>query len=335
MQVLTLEQFIADRQQEIEGATGAFSKILRDLSLGAKLISFHLRRAALSGILGELGITNVQGESVQKLDRLSNTLFRQLFAKNPHMAGFASEEDDTFTPLNPEGKYVIVEDPLDGSSNIDVGVPVGTIFSIYRRRTPVGTPCTEADFLQGGRAQVAAGYILYGTSTLLFYTTGKGVHGFTLEPAAGDFLLSHPDVKMPEKSSYYSFNDNQFHEWSPALQTFITTFHQENRRSAKPQSLRYVGSLVADFHRNLLKGGFFMYPGTVAKPEGKLRLLYEAYPMAWLIEEAGGAATNGVQPILDIPPTKLHQRTALFLGPKTFLEKLAQILSDHVPVEKV
>jgi fructose-1,6-bisphosphatase I len=199
MQVLTLEQFIADRQQEIEGATGAFSKILRDLSLGAKLISFHLRRAALSGILGELGITNVQGESVQKLDHLSNTLFRQLFAKNPYIAGFASEEDDTFTPLNPEGKYVIVVDPLDGSSNIDVGVPVGMIFSIYRRRTPVGTPCTEADFLQGGRAQVAAGYILYGTSTLLFYTTGKGVHGFTLEPAAGDFLLSHPDVKTPRK----------------------------------------------------------------------------------------------------------------------------------------
>jgi len=335
MQIITLEEFIADRQQEIEGATGALSKILRDLSLGAKLISFHLRRAALSGILGELGITNVQGETVQKLDHLSNTLFRQLFAKNPHIAGFASEEDDTFSSLNPEGKYVILVDPLDGSSNIDVGVPVGTIFSIYRRRTPVGTFCTEADFLQGGRAQVAAGYVLYGTSTLLFYTTGKGVHGFTLEPAAGDFLLSHPDVKMPEKSSYYSFNDNQFHEWSPALQAFITTFHQDNRQSAKPQSLRYVGSLVADFHRNLLKGGFFMYPGTVAKPEGKLRLLYEAYPMAWLIEEAGGAATNGIQPILDIPPTRLHQRTALFLGPKTFLEKLAQTLSDNVPVAKV
>jgi fructose-1,6-bisphosphatase I len=335
MQLVTLEQFIADRQQEMEGATGALSKILRDLSLGAKLISFHLRRAALSGILGELGLTNIQGESVQKLDHLANTLFRHLFAKNPHIAGFASEEDDTFTPLNPNGKYVILLDPLDGSSNIDVGVPVGTIFSIYRRKTLPGSPCTEADFLQGGRAQVAAGYVLYGTSTLLFYTTGKGVHGFTLEPAAGDFILSHPDVRMPEKSSYYSFNDNQFHEWHPALQEFIQTFHQENRQGPKPQSLRYVGSLVADFHRNLLKGGFFMYPGTVAKPEGKLRLLYEAYPMAWLIEEAGGAATNGIQPILDIPPTKIHQRTALFLGPKSFLEKIAQTLSTDVSVEKV
>lgn len=335
MQLITLEQFLSDRQQEIEGATGAFSKILRDLSLGAKLISFYLRRAALSNILGEIGLTNIQGESVQKLDHLSNTLFRQLFAKNPHIAGFASEEDDTFTPLNPEGKYVILVDPLDGSSNIDVGVPVGTIFSIYRRQTPVGSPCAEADFLQGGRAQVAAGYVLYGTSTLLFYTTGKGVHGFTLEPAAGDFILSHPDIKMPEKSSYYSFNDNQFHEWHPALQDFVRAFHQENRQSSKPQSLRYVGSLVADFHRNLLKGGFFMYPGTVAKPEGKLRLLYEAYPMAWLVEEAGGAATNGVQPILDIRPTGLHQRTALFLGPRALLEKIAQALQSHVPVEKV
>jgi len=335
MQLVTLEQFVSDRQQEIEGATGAFSKILRDLSLGAKLISFYLRRAALSNILGEIGITNIQGESVQKLDHLSNTLFRQLFAKNPHIAGFASEEDDTFTPLNPEGKYVILIDPLDGSSNIDVGVPVGTIFSIYRRQTPVGTPCTEADFLQGGRAQVAAGYVLYGTSTLLFYTTGKGVHGFTLEPAAGDFILSHPDVKMPEKVSYYSFNDNQFHEWHSALQDFISALHRENRQSAKPQSLRYVGSLVADFHRNLLKGGFFMYPGTVAKPEGKLRLLYEAYPMAWLIEEAGGAATNGIQAILDVRPTKLHQRTALFLGPKALLEKIAQTLQPHVSVAKI
>jgi len=335
MQLITLEQFLSDRQQEIEGATGAFSKILRDLSLGAKLISFYLRRAALSNILGEIGLTNIQGESVQKLDHLSNTLFRQLFAKNPHIAGFASEEDDTFTPLSPDGKYVILLDPLDGSSNIDVGVPVGTIFSIYRRRTPVGSPCAETDFLQGGRAQVAAGYILYGTSTLLFYTTGKGVHGFTLEPAAGDFILSHPDIKMPEKSSYYSFNDNQLHEWHPALQDFIKAFHQENRQSSKPQSLRYVGSLVADFHRNLLKGGFFMYPGTVAKPEGKLRLLYEAYPMAWLIEEAGGAATNGVQPILDIQPTGLHQRTALFLGPRYFLEKIAQAFQSHVPVAKI
>ncbi len=335
MQLITLEQFLSDRQQEIEGATGAFSKILRDLSLGAKLISFYLRRAALSNILGEIGLTNIQGESVQKLDHLSNTLFRQLFAKNPHIAGFASEEDDTFTPLNPEGKYVILVDPLDGSSNIDVGVPVGTIFSIYRRRTPVGSPCGETDFLQGGRAQVAAGYILYGTSTLLFYTTGKGVHGFTLEPAAGDFILSHPDVKIPEKASYYSFNDNQLHEWHPALQDFIRAFHEENRQSAKPQSLRYVGSLVADFHRNLLKGGFFMYPGTVAKPEGKLRLLYEAYPMAWLIEEAGGAATDGVQPILDIQPTRLHQRTALFLGPRALLEKIAQTLQSYVPMAKV
>ncbi len=335
MQIVTLEQFVADRQQEIEGATGAFSKILRDLALGAKLISFHLRRAALAGILGELGITNIQGETVQKLDHLANTLFRQLFAKNPHIAGFASEEDDTFTPLNPNGKYVILLDPLDGSSNIDISVPVGTIFSLYRRQTPIGAPCGEADFLQGGRAQAAAGYVLYGTSTLLFYTTGKGVHGFTLEPAAGDFILSHPDIKMPQKNAYYSFNDNQAHEWPSTLQEFIDAFHRENRQSAKSSSLRYVGSLVADFHRNLLKGGFFMYPGTVSKPEGKLRLLYEAYPIAWLMEEAGGAATNGTQPILDLRPARLHQRTPLFLGPRDFLHKLAQTLSAHVSVEKV
>jgi fructose-1,6-bisphosphatase I len=333
MQLLSLEQFIADRQQEIEGASGAFSKILRDLAFGAKLISFYLRRAALSNILGELGITNIQGEAVQKLDHLANTLFKQLFAKNPYIAGFASEEDDTFTPLNPEGRYVILIDPLDGSSNIDVGVPVGTIFSIYRRQSPIGTPCQAQDFLQGGRAQVGAGYVLYGTSTLLFYTTGKGVHGFTLEPAAGEFLLTYPDVQMPNRSAYYSFNDNQLHEWEPALQKFIADFHAENRTSTKTQSLRYVGALVADFHRNLLKGGFFCYPGTVSKPEGKLRLLYEAYPMAWLIEEAGGAATNGSQPILDLTATQLHQRTPLFLGPQALLTKLSQYLSSHVSVE--
>lgn len=331
--MITLEQYIADRQQEIEGTTGAFSKILRDLGFGAKVISFYLRRAALANILGELGITNIQGEAVQKLDHLANTLFRQLFAKNPHIAGYASEEDETFTPLNSEGRYVVLVDPLDGSSNIDIGVPVGTIFSIYRRKTPVGTPCTLEDFLQGGRSQVAAGYVLYGTSTLLFYTTGHSVQGFTLEPAAGEFLLTHPNVQMPSNASYYSFNDNQLHEWDPKLQAFVEALRKRNQASSKPASLRYVGALVADFHRNLLKGGFFMYPGTVKKPEGKLRLLYEGYPMAWLIEVAGGEASDGTKPLLDVPPTKLHQRTPLFLGTKADLTLLKQHL--YVSMETI
>ncbi|MCS7296780.1 MAG: class 1 fructose-bisphosphatase [Bacteroidia bacterium] len=329
----TLEQFIADRQQEVEKATGAFSKILRDIGLGAKMVSFYLRRASLAGFLGELGLTNIQGESVQKLDDMANRLFIRLFSHNPHIAGIATEEEAEILSTNPDGKYVILLDPLDGSSNIDVGVPVGTIFSVYRRLTPIGTPCTERDFLQGGRQQVAAGYVLYGTSTLLFYTTGRGVHGFTLEPAAGEFLLTYPQVQMPSHSSYYSFNDNQLHEWSLELQQYVADLHLRNQRAEKPQSLRYVGSLVADFHRNLLKGGFFMYPGTVKKPEGKLRLLYEGYPIAWLTEEAGGKASNGYQPLLDVPPHSIHQRTPLFIGPVEEIERLTSFLQRNVAVE--
>ncbi|MCX8112709.1 MAG: class 1 fructose-bisphosphatase [Bacteroidia bacterium] len=331
--MVTLEQFIADRQQEFEGATGAFSKILRDLSLGAKLVSFYLRRASLAGFLGELGLTNIQGESVQKLDAMANRLLINLFSKNPHVAGLASEEEDEILPLNPDGKYVVLLDPLDGSSNIDVGVPVGTIFSVYRRLTPSGTPCTEADFLQGGRKQVAAGYILYGTSTLLFYTTGQGVHGFTLEPAAGEFLLTYPQVQMPPQLTYYSFNDNQLHEWAPGLQRYVADLHAHNRKAPQSPSLRYVGSLVADFHRNLLKGGLFMYPGTLKKPEGKLRLLYEGYPMAWLTEQAGGKATNGTCSLLDVTPTAIHQRTPLFLGPASEIDRVTAFLNEDVPVE--
>ncbi|MCX7606345.1 MAG: class 1 fructose-bisphosphatase [Bacteroidia bacterium] len=331
--MVTLEQFIADRQQEFEGATGAFSKILRDIGLGAKLISFYLRRASLSGILGELGLTNIQGETVQKLDHLANNLFLRLLSQNPHVAGVASEEEEHLIATNSQGKYVVLFDPLDGSSNIDVGVPVGTIFSIYKRVSPIGTPCTEADFLQGGRAQLAAGYVLYGTSTLLFYTTGRGVHGFTLEPAAGEFLLTYPQVQMPPRSTYYSFNDNQLHEWVPALQRYVQDLHSRNQATSKPQSLRYVGSLVADFHRNLLKGGIFLYPGTTKKPEGKLRLLYEGYPMAWLTEQAGGKATNGVKPLLDVPPTSIHQRTPLFLGPADEIDRITAFLTENVPVE--
>lgn len=332
--MITLEQFIADRQQEFEGATGAFSKILRDIGLGAKLVSFYLRRASLAGYLGELGLTNVQGESVQKLDDMANRLFINLLSQNPHVAAIATEEEEHFihTPSQ-GGKYVVLLDPLDGSSNIDVGVPVGTIFSVYKRVTAIGTPAAEKDFLQGGRHQVAAGYVLYGTSTLLFYTTGQGVHGFTLEPAAGEFLLTYPLVQMPAKSSYYSFNDNQLHEWAPGLQRYVADLHARNRAADKPQSLRYVGSLVADFHRNLLKGGLFMYPGTVKKPEGKLRLLYEGYPMAWLVEQAGGKATDGIQPILDVPAKKIHQRTPLFIGPTEEIDRITTFLRQDVPVE--
>ncbi|MDW8134982.1 MAG: class 1 fructose-bisphosphatase [Bacteroidia bacterium] len=333
--MVTLEQFIVDRQQEFEGATGAFSKILRDISLGAKLVSFYLRRASLAGLLGELGLTNIQGENVQKLDYLANSLFIQLLSKNPHVAGIASEEEENIICTNPYGKYVVLLDPLDGSSNIDVGVPVGTIFSLYKRVTPQGISCEEKDFLQGGRAQVAAGYVLYGTSTLLLYTTGQGVHGFALEPAAGEFLLVYPQLQMPPKSSYYSFNDNQLHEWEGGLQQYVRSLHDQNKSLSSPLSLRYVGSLVADVHRNLLKGGVFMYPGTVKKPEGKLRLLYEGYPIGWIVEQAGGKATNGRVPILDVPAHKIHQRTPLFLGPVEDIDKITAFLTYNVAVEKV
>ncbi|MGQ9863968.1 MAG: class 1 fructose-bisphosphatase [Bacteroidia bacterium] len=318
----TLEQFIVQQEKHVSDARGAFSKILRDISLVAKLLSFQLRRAGLLDILGDLGITNVQGEQVQKLDAIANDLFIRTLQKNPYIAGIATEEEENFILLHPQGDYILLFDPLDGSSNIDVNVPVGTIFSIYRRLSPVGEPIEDRDFLQPGTNLLGAGYILYGSSTILVYTTGKSVNAFTLEPAAGEFLLSHPAIQTPKKTQYYSFNDNKVIEFPDWLQNYLQDLRHRNAMSSSPQSLRYVGSLVADFHRNLLKGGLFMYPGTKDKPEGKLRLLYECIPMAWIAEVAGMQATDGTERILQKNPSKLHQRSPLFIAPSDEMEKL-------------
>lgn len=320
---ITLEHFIAEQEKHVPDARGAFSKILRDIGLVAKLLSFQLRRAGLLDILGELGITNVQGEKVQKLDAIANDLFIRTFQKNPYIAGIATEEEENFILLHPQGDYVLLFDPLDGSSNIDVNVPVGTIFSIYRRLSSVGQPVEARDFLQPGTNLLGAGYIIYGSSTVLVYTTGRSVNGFTLEPSAGEFFLSHPALQAPPKTQYYSFNDNKVNEFPDWLQNYLQDLRHRNSISSNPQSLRYVGSLVADFHRNLLKGGFFMYPGTKDKPEGKLRLMYECIPMAWIAEVAGMQATDGRERILRKNPTKLHQRSPLFIAPLDEMEKLS------------
>lgn len=308
---ITLQQFIAEAERKAE-ASGEFSQLLREIVLASKYIHYETSRAGINQILGAAGTVNVQGEAVQKLDVYAHEQMIRSLRLSGLAAVIGSEEADDFEVINPDGKYVVLFDPLDGSSNIDVSIPVGTIFSIYHRLE--GGPAGEADVLQPGRRQLAAGYVLYGTSTLLVYTTGQGVNGFTLEPNVGEFYLTHPDLRIPEKAKYLSLNDaarSQFNDSVKAYLDDVDARHAVNPDDLKP---RYVGSLVADFHRNLIDGGIFLYPGTTKKPEGKLRLLYEANPMAMIVEQAGGMATDGVAPILDRQPARLHERTPLVLG---------------------
>ncbi len=317
---VTLQQFIAETERQAPEATGEFSQLLREIILAVKYIHYETSRAGINQILGRTGSRNVQGEEVQKLDVFAHEQLVRSLQLSGLAAVLGSEEADDYEVVNPAGRYVVLFDPLDGSSNIDVSMPVGTIFSIYRRLDP-DRPITEADVLQPGRRQLAAGYVLYGTSTLLVYTTGHGVNGFTLEPTVGEFFLTHPQLQTPEQARYLSINAaarSQFPEAVRAYLDEVDARHAENPDALKP---RYVGALVADFHRNLLEGGIFLYPGTVAKPAGKLRLLYEANPLAWIIEQAGGLATDGQQPILDRQPQKLHERTPLVLGSKAEVER--------------
>jgi fructose-1,6-bisphosphatase I len=325
--ILTLDQHIAQNEAQLN-ASGEFSSLLRAIGLAGRLVNDLVRRAGLTDILGALDNTNVQGEVQQKLDVRADDEFLRALRLTGLACAAASEEQDHLIELNcPQGNYVLLFDPLDGSSNIDVNVPVGSIFSIYRRLSPVGVPATLADVLQPGRQQLCAGYLLYGSSTMLVYTTGHGVNGFTLDPHLGEFFLTHANMQLPAKTKYYSLNDSKLAEFEPGMQQYIMGLRQRVA-SGEDLSPRYVGSLVADFHRNLLKGGVFLYPGTIKKPQGKLRLCYEANPMALLMEQAGGAGTDGRQAILDIVPQELHQRVPLVLGSKTECVRLAESLAQ-------
>ncbi len=328
--VTTLNRFIVEEERRHPRATGAFSNMLQDLTLAVKLVSRAVNRAGLEDVLGEEGRENIHGESVQKLDDYAHEVVVRAMDHGGHLCLIVSEEADE--PIRiperfPTGEYVLLVDPLDGSSNIDTGIPVGTIFSVHSRRS-AGRDGTVEDALQPLRGQEAAGYVLYGSSTILVYTTGDGVHGFTLDPTIGEFVLSHPDIRLPEPGARtYAVNEGYRDGWSEAQCELVRHLKTRRDRSGAGFGQRYVGSLVADVHRTLLKGGLFMYPGTEDRPEGKLRLLYEAAPMAWIVEEAGGAATDGVRDILDLEPRTIHQRTPLYLGGRRWVETARERLS--------
>lgn len=327
----TLGEFIIEKQQDIPGSTGEFSALLSAVRLASKIVSQQVNKAGLvSNILGAAGAENIQGEEQQKLDVYANNHFIKALRARKVVAGIASEENDDFIPLNPDGEYIVAMDPLDGSSNIDVNVSIGTIFSIYKRVTPTGTPVSMEDFLQKGSQQLAAGYVIYGSSTMMVYTTGNGVNGFTYDPGVGIFFLSHRDMKTPENGKIYSINEGNFKQCLPAVQSYIKYCHQTDAETNRPYTGRYIGSLVADFHRNLIKGGIYMYPSTQSAPNGKLRLLYECNPMAFLIEQAGGKASDGKNRILDIEPTDLHQRVPLFVGCSKMVEKAEAFIREEV-----
>ena len=324
--LITLHEFIVSTKQDFPFATGELSRLLSDIALAAKKVSNDVRKAGLvDHILGAQGGQNVQGEEQQKLDVVADAAFIRAFENGGEVCGIASEENDNFlafTSANAQNaNYVVLFDPLDGSSNIDVNVSIGTIFSIYRRVSPVGTPATLEDMLQPGTQQVAAGYVLYGSSTILVYSTGNGVNGFTLDPSIGEFFLSHPDIKMPENGRYYSVNEGNLQDFDPNLRAYLDYCQSNDNQTGKSYSGRYIGSLVADFHRNLIKGGIYIYPAVPAAPNGRLRLLYECNPLAFIAEQAGGLATDGKQRILDIPPTELHQRVGFYIGAKLMVEK--------------
>jgi len=329
--IITLNEFILLNQQDFPFATGELTSILNDIALASKIISRDVRKAGLADhILGAQGNINVQGEAQQKLDVVADETFINAFSASGVICGIASEENDDYVAFDSEaakhGNYVVLFDPLDGSSNIDVNVSIGTIFSIYRRVSEVGGPATLEDMLQPGTAQVAAGYVLYGSSTMLVYTTGKGVHGFTLDPSIGEYCLSHPSMQMPENGRLYAMNEGNINECNPGLVEYIQYCQSRENQTGMPYSGRYIGSLVADFHRNLIKGGIYIYPAVEASPEGRLRLLYECNPLAFLAEQAGGLASTGKTRIMDIVPTTLHQRVPYFVGSKLMVEKAMSFL---------
>ncbi|MBP7345600.1 MAG: class 1 fructose-bisphosphatase [Sediminibacterium sp.] len=329
--VLTLDEFTLQQLRQFPTATGELSRLLRDMALAAKRVNVEVNKAGLVDILGDAGSINVQGEDVKKLDIFANNQFMGVLQHGISCAGIGSEEMDDFVVFDDEisnnSKYVVLFDPLDGSGNIDVNVSIGTIFGVYKRVSPLGKPCTKEDFLQPGKNQVAAGYVVYGSSTMFVYATRRGVNGFTLDPSIGEFTMSHPNITCPPSGKFYSVNHGNFFQYNEGVRKYIDGCQRKTKENGGPYTQRYIGSMVADVHRNLIKGGIFMYPGTIEKPGGKLRLLYEANPFAFILEVAGGVATDGIGRILDIEPTSLHQRTPLFIGSKLMMEELAEVAS--------
>ena len=330
----TLGEFIVEKQAEYPNAKGALTGILSSIRLVAKLIHRDINRAGLTqDILGNAGNENVQGEAQMKLDVFANETMKRALMAREEVAGFASEEEENFVAFDTErgrnARYVILTDPLDGSSNIDVNVSVGTIFSIYRRVSPIGSPITLEDFMQPGNQQVAAGYVVYGSSTMLVYTTGNGVNGFTYDPSLGLFCLSHENLQIPKNGKIYSINEGQYLKFPIGVKKYLKYCQEEDAATGRPYTSRYIGSLVSDFHRNMLKGGIYIYPNATNYPNGKLRLLYEGNPMAFLTEQAGGVATDGYNRILDIKPTALHQRSPLFFGSKEMVEKAQEFMREY------
>ncbi len=322
--VISLSQFIADQQSKYPDATGDLSKIFRDIKFGAKIVNRDVRKAGLVDILGAHGTVNVQGEEVKKLDMIANEEFKSSLTLGGDCCAIISEEEEDIhhieTTLNQDSKYIVAMDPLDGSSNIDVNASIGTIFSVYQRISPVGGPVTMEDVLQKGDNQVAAGYIIYGSSTMIVFTTGQGVNAFTLDSGIGDFLLSHPDIQIPKDGKIYSINDGIYDRMGAGVQKYVD--YCRNSIDKETYSARYIGSMVADFHRNLLKGGIFMYPATSDAPNGKLRLMFESNPMAFITEQAGGKATLGDGTrIMEVEPTEIHQRNPVFMGSTNMVDK--------------
>ncbi len=332
--IQTLDEFTIQQLRDFPKATGELSRLLRDIGLAAKRVNVEVNKAGLVDILGDAGEMNVQGEEVKKLDVYANNQFVGVLRHGISCAGIGSEELDDIVIFDDEisnnSKYVCLFDPLDGSSNIDVNVSIGTIFSVYRRVSELGKPAKQEDFLQQGIKQIAAGYIIYGSSTMMVYATRRGVNGFTLDPSIGEFTLSHPNIQCPPTGKFYSVNHGNFFQYEEPVKKYITECQKKNKTNGGPYTQRYIGSMVADVHRNLIKGGIFMYPAILDKPKGKLRLLYECNPCAFIIEVAGGKATNGKQRILEIQPTKLHQRTPFFAGSKLMMEELEGFQNNEV-----
>ena len=327
----TLDEFIINNQNSFKYSSSEFSRLINSITLAANVVNHKLNKAGLVDIIGETGKTNVQDEKQQKLDVYANNKFRDTLINRNIICGYASEEDESFISVNSDDKnnqnsYIVLIDPLDGSSNIDVNVSVGTIFSVYRRISEIGNSVSIDDFLQKGRNQVAAGYIIYGTSTMLVYTNGDGVNGFTLDPAIGSFYHSHANLKFPKKGSIYSVNEGNYLQFPDYVKKYLKFCQMEEDN--RPYTSRYIGSLVSDFHRNLIKGGIFMYPSTSKNPKGKLRLLYECNPISFICEQAGGLAIDGEENILDIQPEALHQRIPFYCGSEKMINQVQTFIKN-------
>jgi fructose-1,6-bisphosphatase I len=332
--ILTLGQFIIEKQNDFPYSKGELSRLLRDIGIAAKIVNREVNKAGLMDIFGDVGTINIQGESQKKLDVFANDQFIAALKSGGECCIVASEENDEIIEIDGEvsknAKYIVAMDPLDGSSNIDVNVALGTIFSIYRRVSNTGS-ATLKDVLQKGTEQVAAGYVIYGSSTMLVYTTGKGVNGFTLDPSIGEFCLSHPEMKIPENGIIYSINEGNYIHFPEGVKKYLKYCQVEDKQTSRPYTSRYIGSMVADINRNMIKGGIFIYPTTSGAPNGKLRLVYECNPMAFIIEQAGGKATDGFNRILDKNVTALHQRSAIFIGSKNMVLKVEELMQKYSP----